>query len=94
MCICACVYSRGHAGDNENTAMPAGSVIITVISGMTGSIVDQLNNPGRDTSEIDAKPDRPTQSGFESISEFYGIGKYFALVDGIMESRVVCQILA
>lgn len=35
----------GHAGDNENTAMPAGSTIITVISGMTGSIVDQLNEP-------------------------------------------------
>ena len=42
-------------GDNENTAMPAGSTIITVINEMTGSIVDQLNNPGRATSEIDAK---------------------------------------
>lgn len=46
---------RDMPGDNENTAMPAGSTIITVINEMTGSIVDQLNNPGRATSEIDAK---------------------------------------
>lgn len=52
---------RGLVGDNENTAMPAGPAIITVISGPSGSIVDQLNNRGR--GEIDAMPGsapRPT----------------------------------